>query len=122
MSLAARQLREGLGFSHSPEVPTEILAADARLMVGMQVGHRLNRHVFHYALEQGYKALGDAVDQPAIKDWAPALSRITTFGVSTLLLLFLPPEWGRILTFGVNFESIEGMLDLLVEALAGGSE
>jgi len=115
--LVKEELREILGYSSSPEVPPEVLARDAKLMAGMHVGHRLNRHVFHYGLKAGYQALGEAVDAPWVKDYADVLSRTTTAVISTILLLFLRGQWPRILTFGVAFESYEGLIDEGIEAI-----
>jgi len=115
--IVRQELKEILGYSHSPEVPREILARDAKLMTGMHVGHRLNRHVFHYGLKAGYQALGDAVKAPWVKDYADLLSRTTTTTISIILLLVLRGQWPRILTFGVCFESIEGLIDEGIEAI-----
>jgi len=124
MSVAERRLKEIAGV-HSPEVaPKPVLRRSAEILTGFTVGHRLNKHGIVFGLDYGFKALGEATNVPAIKDYSIPIARgISTIG-SLIALLTLRGKWSRLITGGVLFENIEGWIDMGVEVITkavGGS-
>jgi len=127
MSVAETRLKKIVGV-HSPEVaPRPILRRTAEILTGFTIGHRLNRHGIVYGLDYGFKALGEATNVPAIKDYSQQIARgVSTIG-SIIGLLILRGKWSRLITGGIFFENVEGWIDMGIEAVTkavggGGSK
>jgi len=124
MSVAQTRLKEITG-ARSPEVlPAEILRRDVELFTGITVGHRLNKHGIVFGLDYGFKALGEAMKTPIIKDYSQPIARGISGAGSLLALLLLRGKWTRMVAFGVLFENVEATIDYGVEAVrkaVGGS-
>jgi len=105
-------------------LPAEILRRDVELFTGITVGHRLNKHGIVFGLDYGFKALGEAMKTPIIKDYSQPIARGISGAGSLLALLLLRGKWTRMVAFGILFENVEATIDYGVEAVrkaVGGS-
>jgi len=124
MSVAQTRLKEITG-ARSPEIlPAEVLRRDAELFTGITIGHRLNKHGIVFGLDYGFKALGEAMKSPVIKDNSTLIARSISGAGSLLALLMLRGKWTRMVAFGILFENSEYAIDWGAEAVrkaVGGS-
>jgi len=111
--------------ARSPEIlPAEVLRRDAELFTGVTIGHRLNKHGIVFGLDYAFKALGESMKSPVIKDYSTLIARGISGTGSLLALLLLRGKWTRMVAFGMLFENSEYAIDWGVEAVrkaVGGS-
>jgi len=115
MSVAERQIKEILGLGggshHSPAVPPEVLARQARLLFGGQAGYRIGKYGTA-GLEMLFKYLGDVLGIPVIKEWARACGLGTTGLVTLLAEYMVEHPTARLFVFGSAFFVITELIDV----------
>lgn len=117
MAHAEQIVRSTTGLA-SPEIaPTAILRRDAESFVGITAGHRLNKHGIVFGLDYGFKALGEAMKSPVIKENSQLIARGISGAGSLLGLLLLRGRWSRLFAFGMLFENVEAGIDWGAEAV-----
>jgi len=124
MSVAERRLRQITGAGSPEIVMPEVLRRDAELFTGITIGHRLNKHGIVFGLDYGFKALGESMKSPIIKDNSTLIARGVSGAGSLLALLLLRGKWSRMVAFGALFENAEYGIDWGVETVrkaVGGS-
>ena len=109
---AKEKLAELMGAS--PEfAPTRMIRRDAELLGGATVGHRISKYGVKYGLEPLFKALGEAIEQPVITDYAKPIGEGVAGTVSVIGLLVFTGKWTRIISWGALFKTVEEGLDYL---------
>lgn len=119
-----KELERLFGGSSPEVVAPALLRRDAEVLTGLTVGHRLNKHGIVFGLDYGFKALGEAMKSPIIKDYSQLIARGISGAGSLIAILLLRGKWSRLISLGVLFENIEAGIDYGVEAVrkaVGGS-
>jgi hypothetical protein len=101
----------------TPEVAAPVRQA-FEMLAGATVGHRISKYGVKFGLVPAFKALADATNQPALRDYADPISRGIVGGASALLLFVLKGKWSRVITWGVLFENVEAGINY-IETAAG---